>query len=161
MYTSTSTVTSALTSPFSVDAAWNLVTSLGWSLEYTWLWLDSVSNFAIKMNVYFPSSNPWNDRVLFQIDNYRLYLTDNWNIKFHNGTWNRYYGLFDYNTYAWFQNIIAIKQWNNYTLKIWWTTLWNFTNTNTISSTAPLYIWSNSNNDNQLNNIIDYVKIYK
>ena len=128
-------------------------------LKYSWLNLSW--DFVIEMNVYIPSTNPWTSRVLFQLDNYQVILSSDWKIKFANGNWNKLYTSFNYNTYSWFQKFIAIKQGKNYTLKIWNTTIWTFNNSNTISSSANLYIWSSSIKNKQLNSVIDYVKIYK
>ena len=111
--------------------------------------------------IYIPSTNPWDTRFLFQFWDYKLRLNDNWKIKFYNGSWDKYYEPFNYSLYNWFQKVIAIKQSNTYILKIWNTELWRFTNSNPINSSESLYIWSDSNKDNQINSIFDYVKIYK
>ena len=128
-------------------------------LKYSWLNLSW--DFVIEMNIYIPSTNPWDTRFLFQLWDYKLYLLDNWKIKLSNGIWNKFYELFNYSLYSWFQKFITIKQWNTYIFKIWNTELWRFTNSNPINSSASLYIWSDSNKYNQINSIVDYVKIYK
>ena len=114
-------------------------------------------DFAIEMNVLFPSSNPGTTRYLFQLGNYKAHLTYNWFIKLTNSTYDDFNisSKYDGN----FHKITAIKEWVHYTLKMDWSEIWSFDSTNWVWT--DLYIWSSSSKSSQINNIIDYVKIYK
>lgn len=60
-----------------------------------------------------------------------------------------------------FYKVIAIYDWNNRKLQLNDLEPTTFGNPHNITSINNIYIWSNKNTSNQLNNIIDYVKIYK
>ncbi len=146
-------------------------------LKYSELDLDSW-NFAIEMSVRFPETAPITTRYLFQLGDYKLYLKRN--------LWENYITLKNVATnvatnvaanvaanvatinikdyYDWnFHTITSIRSKNetnfSYILYIDWNKIWSFVSWNKIWS--ELFIWSKNDHTLQLNDIIDYVKIYK
>jgi hypothetical protein len=122
-------------------------------LNLTW-------DFVIEIRVKFPSTIPTTTRYLFELGDYKSYLTPNTNplifLKNWAGTNSNISTYYDWN----FHTITAKKESNNYSLEIDWNSMW-LSFTSIFPIWTELYIWWKSSNTSQINNIIDYIKIYK
>ena len=147
------------------DNYWLMIDNFQHAEYVKYSWLNLTWDFAIEMRVEFPSTVPETTRYLFQLWDYKAYLDPYWVVFLKNS--NMLYSditkIYDWN----FHTITAIKKSNDYFIKIDWEYLvdpatWN---TETFNSTDPvwgeLFIWSQNDSTLQLNDIIDYVKIYK
>lgn len=128
-------------------------------LKYTWLELNQEENFVIEMNLKFPIRDPGTTRYLFQIGNYKLYLSTYWIFLKNQLSKN----INISNKYDWnYHTIIAKKVWINYRLFFDWEELIELNDIISIWETPyELFIWTNNNNLKGLDNIINYIKIYK
>lgn len=161
------------------DSNYNLSKSFCTKSSKSWVFIDNngtndhikytginfPDKFSIEMSVYIPNSNPGWTRYLFQLGDFKWYFQNDWKLRIRNGSGSskRYDSDVSYN--GTFQKIIITREdWPGanyvYSIFINWIKQWDFTSSTSIWS--DLYIWrSESASSNQINSIIDYVKIYQ
>ena len=131
-----------------------------WTNDFIKYWddvhqLNLSWDFAIEMNVNVPNDVSSTKHYLInEYNNIELY-TQSWFFKFNNNWWTAEQIS---NISIWFNKITLIKQDWKLKVKIW-DTLYNLTHTLT-NNVNSIFIWSTYIKTLQINDIIDYVKIY-